>query len=43
MCVRKSAHEQKQVIKQVGQIFNNRQIWVKVIWVFYALFVFLHP
>lgn len=32
MYVRKSAHERKQMIKQMGQIFNNRRIWVKVTW-----------
>lgn len=44
MClyVRKSAHERKQVIKQMGQIFNDRRIWVKVTGVFYVRVSFLH-
>lgn len=42
MYVRKSAHERKQMTKHVGQIFNNTRAWVKVIWVFCVLFLFLH-
>lgn len=40
--VRKSACERKQTIKQTGQMFKNRQIWVEGIWVFWVLVLFLH-